>query len=176
MLEPLDVGLQYLETAKHHAILVESGQETGMVYYIEGNILTQKYEKDPRDTSKDKVIKTAEIAISQFENEAPAIRTDCQRMLMLKMAFCYLGLGLFCKPIANVKVSETDLQMARNHLDFVEKPEVWEGMEVRRKMLYHVAKAELSRRGHNKELARCHAKEAQKIAEKIDWRTELPNI
>lgn len=60
MLEPLDVGLQ-------HAILVEPGQETGMVYYIEGNLLTQKYEKDPKDDLKDKVIKTAELAISQFK-------------------------------------------------------------------------------------------------------------
>ena len=176
MLEPLDVGLQYLEIAKQHAIFVEPGQETGMVYYIEGNLLTQKYEKDPTDTLKDEVIKTAEYAISQFENEAQAIRLDYQRMLMLKMVFCYLGLGLFCKTIPNVIVSKIDLQKAKKLLDFVGRPDVWDGMEVRRKMLYHVAMAELSRRGQNKELARCHATEAQKIAQEFDWRTELPNI
>ena len=43
-------------------------------------------------------------------------------------------------------------------------------------MLYHVAMTELSRRGQNKEFARCHATEAQKIAQEFDWRTELPNI
>ena len=176
MLEPLEVGLHYLEIAKQHATLVEPGQETGMVYYIEGNLLTQMYEKYPQNDLKDKVIKTAEIAISQFENESPAIRLDYQRMLMLKMAFCYLGLGLFCKTIPAVEVSENDLQKATKLLDFVGKPEVWDGMEVRRKMLYHVAMAELSRRRQKKELARCHATEAQKIAKEFDWRTELPNI
>lgn len=176
MLESLDVGLQYLDIAKHHAVQIEPGQETGMVYYIEGNLLTQKYEKEPNEQLKEKVLKTAEIAISQFDKETDQIRLDYQRMIMLKMVFCYLGLGLFCKSISNVKVSTTDLNAAKKLLNFVEKPEVWEGMEVRRKMLYHVAKAEFSRKESNMEVARCHAKEAQKIAKQFKWTTELPNI
>ena len=95
---------------------------------------------------------------------------------MLKMVYCYLGLGLFCKSIPNVKVSNAGLKTAKKLVDFIEQPSVWEEMEFRRKILYHIAKAEFCRRERKIEIARCDAGEAQRIANKSDWRTELPNI
>lgn len=41
MLETLDTGLAHLLYAKHHAQHIEPGKSTGMVYYIEVNLLSQ---------------------------------------------------------------------------------------------------------------------------------------
>lgn len=73
-------------------------------------------------------------------------------------------------------VSNAGLKTAKKLVDFIEQPSVWEEMEFRRKILYHIAKAEFCRRERKIEIARCDAGEAQRIANKSDWRTELPNI
>ena len=176
MMESLDTGIAHLMYAKHHAQHIEPGKPTGMVYYIEVNLLFQKYEQNPDPRLKERILRTAEEAISHFTHEVDDIRRDYQRMLMLKMAFCYLGIGLFCRSIENVSNSQDDRMAAKSCLDFIERPENWTGMEKRRKMLFMVAKAEIYRQEKQNDLARCHAVEARKLALEGDWKTELSNI
>ena len=176
MKEPLDHGLEYLERAKEHAEGVAPCYETGMVFYIEVNLLTQKYETSPTDDLKTRILKTAELAIAQFGDEREDVKIDYQRMLILKMVFCYLGISLLCKKLGNVTPSVEDLNSAEKCLTFVEKPEVWDGMENRRKMLFYLAKSVLYQRKGNTDIAKIHAKEAVKIARKNGWRKELPHI
>ena len=176
MLETLDTGIAHLLYAKHHAQHIQPGKSTGMVYYIEVNLLSQKYEREPVSELKQQILKTAEEAMSHFEHEDEEIRIDYQRMLMLKIAFCHLGIGLFCKLLDNVSISTEDRNYAKSCLDFIEKPEIWKGMEKRRKMLFLVAKSELYRQDKQTDLSRCHAVEAQKIADECDWKVELANI
>lgn len=45
-------------------------------------------------------------------------------MLMLKMVFCRLGIGLFGKRINSVKVDDSDREAAKNYMDFIEKPDI----------------------------------------------------
>ena len=176
MLESFDTGIAHLMYAKHHAQHIEPGKSTGMVYYTEVNLLFQKYEQNPDPRLKERILRTAEEAISHFTHEDDDIRRDYQRMLMLKMAFCHLGMGLFCRSIENVSNSQDDRMAAKSCLDFIEKPENWTGMEKRREMLFMVAKAEIYRQEKQYDLARCHAEGARKLAIKGHWKTELPNI
>ena len=176
MLESLDSGLAILQYSKHHAEHVVPCKETGMVYYIEVNLLTQKYEKEPDSDLKMKILKTAELAISQFTGEEEAVQKDYQRMLMLKMVFCRLGIGLFGNKIENVVSDDSDQDAAKDYLDFIERPGIWNGMEKRRKMLFQVAKSELYRQRKQYELAIPHAKEAVRIAEENNWHAESPNF
>ncbi|WAQ97800.1 hypothetical protein MAR_022173 [Mya arenaria] len=172
----LDDGLAYLQFAKEHAEYVSPCKDTGMVYYIESNLLLQKYEKQPTDQLKNTVLETIEKGISQFNEECDEIRRDYQRQLMLKMAYCYLGLGLFGKRIVEGQTSASDKDAARKVMEFIESGEVWEGMEKRRKMLFYHAKAEYYRQLNNVDIARVHAKEAEKLARENKWTKELPNI
>lgn len=176
MLESIDVGLGYLQYSKNHAEHVVPCKETGMVFYIEVNLLSQKYEQNPSSEIKKSILKTAELAISQFSGEDENVQKDYQRMLMLKMVFCRLGIGLFGKRINSVKVDDSDREASKNFMDFIEKPNIWEGMEKRRKMLFQIAKSELYRQHNQIDLARMHAREAAEIAEENKWNAELPNI
>ncbi|XP_063433821.1 uncharacterized protein LOC134715522 isoform X3 [Mytilus trossulus] len=74
MLESIDFGLGYLEYSKSHAEHVVPCKETGMVFYIKVNLLSQKYEQNPSSEIKNSILKTAELAISQFSGEDENVR------------------------------------------------------------------------------------------------------
>jgi len=95
---------------------------------------------------------------------------------MLKMAYCYLGMGLFGNRVVESNVGVGDMDAAKKVLDYIETGAVWEGMEKRRKMLFYHAKAEYYRQMNNVDIARVHAREAEKLARKNKWTKELPNI
>ena len=95
---------------------------------------------------------------------------------MLKMVFWYLGIGLFGNKIQTVESNETDKEKAKNCLDFIEKPEVWNGMEKRRKMLFFIVKSEYYRQQKTTELAMVHAVEAEQIARENEWLAELQTL
>ncbi|XP_053389834.1 uncharacterized protein LOC128552792 [Mercenaria mercenaria] len=176
MTDSIDDGLAYVQFAKEHAEHVTPCKDTGMVYYIEVNLLSQKYEKDPTTHLKANILKTSEQGIAQFTDENDEIRKDYQRMLLLKRVFCYLGVGLFCKKIEKAETTQIDIEEAKKVIDFIETSDIWQGMEKRRKMLFYVAKSEYYKQQGNSDLAVVHAKEAQKLGEENNWTAELPNI
>lgn len=172
----VEAGLAYLAYAKQHSEMVQPCKETGMVYYIETNLLCQLYERTPTEDLKEKVLSTTKTSIAQFQNEPDDIRKDYERMLLLKMAFCHLGLNLFGKRIENAILVSGDKKLAKGCLDFIERPDIWERMESRRKMLYYIANAEFYRQEKNMDLCLLNAREAERYARKNDWTAELPNI
>lgn len=176
MKNSIDDGLTYVQFAKEHAEYVTPCKDTGMVYYIEVNLLSQKYEKDPTQCLKTTILRTSEQGIAQFNSENDEIRKDYQRMLLLKMVFCYLGVGLFCKKIEKAQTTSSERDEAKKVIDFIETPDVWQGMEKRRKMLFYVAKSEYYKQQGNMDLAKVHAKEAEKLGKENSWMAELPNI
>ncbi|KAH3841449.1 hypothetical protein DPMN_114912 [Dreissena polymorpha] len=171
----LDDGLSYLQFAKEHAEDILPGKDTGMVYYIETNLLFEKYETNPSNEMKSKLLNTIQIAISQFAEESEDVQRDFKRQLMIKMAYCYLGLGLFGKRIDNVAVEGCDITKAKNVIDFIET-EIWHGIEKRRQMLFFHVKAEYYRQIDNVAQSRMYARKANRLAEKYNWTKELPNI
>jgi hypothetical protein len=172
----LDNGLAYLQFAKQHSIQISPCKDTGMVFYINANLLSQKFELNPSAEMKKELLETIEHAMAHFEKEIDDVRSDYSRMLMLKKAYCYLGLNLFGKKIQEISVSEDDRKSAKNCLDFIEKPDIWKRMESRRKMLYHIAKAEYYRQGQLFESSLMHGKIAFMFAQENSWTAELPNI
>ena len=176
MNEGIETGLSILQFSKQHAENIVPCRDSGMVYYIEINLLFQIYECQPTDSLKQRILKTAELAISQFVDEPESIRNDYKRMLLLKMVFCRLGIGLFGNRIKGTVVTARDLHAAKNYLDFIELPEIWEGMEARRKMLFNLAKAEYFKHQGQTDMAIMYAKEAHKLATEKQWKAELPPI
>ncbi|XP_060596436.1 uncharacterized protein LOC132750459 [Ruditapes philippinarum] len=176
MKDSVDDGLAYVQFAKEHAEHVSPCKESGMVYYIEVNLLSQKYEADPSDHLKTNILKTSEQGIAQFIDENEEVKNDYQRMLLIKMIFCYLGVGLFCKKIEKSKTSKADIEEAKKIIDFVETSNIWRGMEKRRKMLFYVAKSEFYKQQGNLDLAMVHAKEARKLGHENHWSAEVVNI
>lgn len=176
MRETIDDGLAYLEYAKEHSECFSPCKDTGMVYYIEVNLLSQKYEQEPTESLKSTILKTTEKGIAQFSEEDDEIRKDYQRMLMLKMVYTYLGVGLFGKRITATTITIEDRDSAKKIIDKIETSEMWDGMEKRRKMLFYVAKAEYYKQQSNTDLALVHASEAEKLAKENSWNAELKNI
>ncbi|KAL3841356.1 hypothetical protein ACJMK2_019514 [Sinanodonta woodiana] len=175
MMESLEVGLGYLNYAKQHAEMVEPCKETGMVFYIEVNLLSQIYEKNPVPDLKQQILQRTELAISHFNTEEE-FGNDFHRMLLLKKVFCQLGIGLFGKRIVGVEVDIEDMRCAESYLSYLEHPDIWNEMEARRKMLFFIAKSELCRRQGKIDIASMNAERAENLAKKNYWKVELANI
>ncbi|KAH3838031.1 hypothetical protein DPMN_111436 [Dreissena polymorpha] len=147
-----------------------------MVYYIETNLLFQKFETSPSDEMKNKLLNTIDIAMSQFAEEPEDVKRDFKRQLMIKMAYCYLGLGVFGNKIDKAAISTSDRTEAKQVIDFIETSEMWVGMEKRRKMLFYHVKAEYYRQIGNIDISRLYARQANHLAAKYNWTKELTNI
>ena len=176
--KPLEDGLVHLQYAKAHADSVSPCRESGMGFYIEFNMLSQKYEKDgPTEILKSNLIKTAKTAIGHFnEEDKESIRKDFRRMLLLKIAYVHLGIGTFGNTINAATVSENDVRSAKSILDEIEEPELWRRMEMRRKMFYHIAKSRFYHIRKQYDLASAQAKTAKALSEEGNFTRELPHI
>ncbi|KAK3580884.1 hypothetical protein CHS0354_008169 [Potamilus streckersoni] len=175
MMESLEAGLGYLNYSKQHAEMLQPCKETGMVFYIEINLLSQIYEKNPVPDLKKQILQRTELAISHFNTEEE-FGNDFHRMLLLKKVFCQLGIGLFGKRIAGVEVDSEDTICAESYLSYLEQPDIWNEMESRRKMLFFIAKCELCRRQGKIDIASMNAERAENLARKNGWKVELANI
>ena len=168
--------IAYLQYAKEHSEHIAPCKDTGLMYYLEANLYSKVYELTPSKEMKENVLNSIEHAMAQFDNEEEDIRQDYKRMLMLRKAYCYLGLNLFGKKITGASVEKSDRISAKKCLDFVEITDIWTKMESRRKMLYYIAKAEYYREEQIPEMALMFAKMAEENALKNGWTAELPNI
>lgn len=175
MKEPLDNGIAHLYFAREHSAGITPCYESGMVLYIEHNLLVQKYQLQPDSEIKGNLIKLAEDAIFHFGEEDESMRIDYKRMLLLKIAFIYLGIGLFGENM-DVSIDEEDLKSAKDCLDCVERPDLWNGMETRRKMFFHIAKSKYYEQQKVSDLAVLNAKKAKKLAKIGQFNKELMNI
>ncbi|XP_071087713.1 uncharacterized protein [Haliotis cracherodii] len=140
--KPIEEGLKELNVAKSHSEFIQPCKDTGMVLYIEVNLLMQLFEKNPTPDLKMKIIKRLDEAINvHFAEEVPEVREDYTRMLYLKMVFCYLGIRVDAGTIANYTPSVGDVQNAESCLTLIDRLPAM--LDKRRRMFYHVARSVL---------------------------------
>ncbi|XP_046563397.1 uncharacterized protein LOC124272273 [Haliotis rubra] len=140
--KPIEDGLKELNVAKSHSEFIQPCKDTGMVLYIEVNLLMQLFEKTPTPDLKMKIIRRLDEAINvHFAEEVPEVREDYTRMLYLKMVFCYLGIRVDAGTITDYTPSVEDIQNAESCLTLIDRLPAL--LDKRRLMFYHVAKSVL---------------------------------
>ncbi|XP_067661192.1 uncharacterized protein [Haliotis asinina] len=175
MKESLTVGMEMLEDARALAERIEPCKDTGMVLYIQINILLQMYEDNPLLNIKRDIINKIDEAINlHFAESLPLLREDYTRMLYLKLVFCYLGIGLFGNCIDGCVTSEDDLRSAEACLKNIDSQQ--EKFDNRRKMFYYMAKSVLCRKRENQRDALDFASMAEQKATCCGYVKELGPI
>ncbi|XP_071088086.1 uncharacterized protein [Haliotis cracherodii] len=175
MKESLEVGMDMLEDARALAERIEPCKDTGMVVYIQINILLQIYEKNPLLNIKRDIINKIDEAINvHFAESLPLLREDYSRMLYLKLVFCYLGIGLFGNCIEGCVTSEDDLRSAEACLRYIDSQQ--HTFDNRRKMFYFMAKSVLCRKRDNQKDALDFANMAEQKAICCGYMKELGPI
>ncbi|XP_046563394.1 uncharacterized protein LOC124272271 [Haliotis rubra] len=175
MKESLAVGMEMLEDARALAERIEPCKDTGMVLYIQINILLQMYEVNPLLNIKRDIINKIDEAINlHFAESLPLLREDYYRMLYLKLVFCYLGIGLFGNCIEGCVTSEDDLRSAEACLKNIDSQQ--EKFDNRRKMFYYMAKSVLCRKRGNQRDALDFANMAEQKATCCGYVKELGPI
>ncbi|XP_046357230.2 uncharacterized protein LOC124135748 [Haliotis rufescens] len=168
-------GLTVLGYAKTHADRVVPCRDTGLVIYMEINLLLKEYELEPTEDMKNQIIERIKEAIEvHFSQEEDDVKEDCSRMLYVKMACFYLGIGLMGNKIAGFRTTVRDRKAAECVLDRVEA--TWQNMDARRKMFFYLAKAVLSQETGQMERALHFGEIAKQMGEIGQFKRELQNI
>ncbi|XP_067661189.1 uncharacterized protein [Haliotis asinina] len=173
--KPIEDGLKELNVAKSHSEFIQPCKDTGMVLYIEVNLLMQLFEKNPTPELKMKIIRRLDEAINvHFAEEVPDVREDYTRMLYLKMVFCYLGIRVDAGTITGYTPSVEDIQNAESCLTLIDRLPVL--LDKRRLMFYHVAKSVLFKYRGVLDLAQDHVNAAVVKAKEGQFEKEHSSI
>ncbi|XP_046545652.1 uncharacterized protein LOC124255778 [Haliotis rubra] len=168
-------GFTVLGYAKTHADRVVPCRDTGLVIYMEINLLLKEYELKPTEETKNQIIERIKEAIEvHFSQEEDDVKEDCSRMLYVKLACFYLGIGLMGNKIADIRTTVSDIKTAECVLDRVESK--WENMDARRKMFFYLAKAVLSQETGQMERALHFGEIAKQMGERGKFERELKHI
>ncbi|XP_050416547.1 uncharacterized protein LOC126830237 [Patella vulgata] len=168
--ESLEKGMSELACALDHSRRVEPCKESGMVYYIEINMLFKKYEAEGQLSIKEELLDKTNVAISQFENEQWEIKEDYKRMLLLKRVYVYLALGVHGEEMKNISWKSEDLNQAKYCLNEIKESE--SQLDDRRRMFYYTAEAIWNERTGNVERALGTIKEALSLAKRGQFTKE----
>ncbi|XP_060064381.1 uncharacterized protein LOC132544748 [Ylistrum balloti] len=142
--KPVEEALSHVEQAKQRLQTLPACLESGVVLYIEYNMLiSKKYENMPTDKMKNRLLKIGAQAIDHFGHEQETVGKDFRRILLIKQALLLLGIGLFLNNLDSVIVSKEDRERAEKLLQEIPTPNYWERMEPRWKVRYHAAKSKL---------------------------------
>jgi len=174
--KPLDEGLSYLHQAKQHMDFIPACRETGIVLYIEYNILSQKFAASPSEELRRTLLQQGGNAIDHFDKEDEEIGLDFKRMILLKICHVHLGIGLFLDFLPDVSVTEHNRQCARCFLEQVRHPRMWNRMETRWKMFYYIAKSRFLEIENKISEALKRAEKAEKCAKAGNFQKERINI
>ncbi|KAK6168358.1 hypothetical protein SNE40_020909 [Patella caerulea] len=168
--ESLEKGMWELACALDHSRRVEPCKETGMVYYIEINMLFKKYEAEGQLSIKEELLNKTSVAISQFENEQWEMKEDYKRMLLLKRVYVYLALGVHGEEMKNICWKSEDLHQAEYCLNEIKESE--SKLDDRRRMFYNIAEAVSNERTGHIERALGTIKEALSLAKRGQFKKE----
>lgn len=132
--------LSHIDLARTHIAHIEPCRETGIVLYILFNMKSVSYEKHPTEKVKMELLDIVQQAIDHFSNEDEVISEDFRRILLIKKAMLYLGLGIFGQNNTKLIISDEDIANASCCLRKVREQKMWERMETRWKMFYYLCK------------------------------------
>ncbi|XP_069130606.1 uncharacterized protein [Argopecten irradians] len=157
----LEDGLTYLEDAEHKMELLPACRETGLVLYIKFNFLLMRHERDGTRIDKEELSKLGNSVITHFSTESDTISNDFKRIFLLKKAHMWLDMGVFLNVIGDDTVTASHIAETEKLLKELRRPELWNRMELRAKMVYS---AIMSRLAHVKD--NMNSPDAIKLAKK----------
>jgi len=171
-------ALKYIQDAKQKLSTVPACRETGVVLFIEYNMLTQLYEAEPLSTTREDLLQLGERVIVHFESEVTdkCMGSDFRRMVLLKLCHILLNIGLFHNYLDGNIVTEENMRKAEHILKEIEKPEYWNRMENRWLMFYYTAKSRICKLQFISGKALKHMIESEKYAVRCKYNKELNNI
>ncbi|XP_033743061.1 uncharacterized protein LOC117329292 [Pecten maximus] len=174
---PVEEALSYVEQAKQRLQTLPACRESGVVMYIEYNMLiSEKYEKNPSLEMKNRLLEIGRASINHFCREQETVGKDFRRMVLIKQALLLLGIGLFLNNVDSVVVTEDDRKKAETILKEIRKEENWQRMENRWHVAYYVASSKLLRLRGQSEEALADMQKAEKHAQEGSFKKELGNI
>lgn len=173
---PFDICVTYLDLAMQLSLTIPTCRETGMVLYIYFNMLSKEYENRPTAKLKNKLLGMAKQAIDHFENDNEETGRDYKRFLIVKIAMLLLGVNMVGKDIPNIRISQEDKRVSKDCLQIIQKPDMWQRMEVRRNMFYYMTSSKMHESENNKHMAIHHLHEAKRFAVRGEFKQEEQNI
>ena len=172
---PLEESIQEVEEALSRFELIPACRETGIVLYIYFNMLSSKYEKNPSQSERTKLLELAKKAIHHFGREDEKMGEDFKRMVLTKIALVNLGIGVYGNPIKEVPVSQENIKNAKEILVEIQK-KYWEKLETRWKMFFYVARTKICEWNGERDDAFQSISKALKLSSKGKFKGELVNI
>jgi len=139
--ERFDECENFLHAARVKTIFVKPCTEVLLIIVFEVIVRLFRFENNPTKDERRSLLKWAQEGLGCTENTDldSACFNKWRRSFILRMVFCLLGLGNKGKVI---KCHIDDVQKASELLDDVKKH--WNGIEVRRKMFYYLARARIA--------------------------------
>lgn len=174
---PVEEALGYVEQAKQRLQTLPACRESGVVRYIEYNMLiSKKYEQNPTNELRQKLLEIGRESIEHFCREQEIVGKDFRRMVLLKLANLHLGIGLFLNNMNSIAVTEENKKQAEIILQEIRKPDNWRRMETRWIFYYHTANSRLLQLQGNTQEALEEIRKAAMHASKGQFQKELVNI
>ncbi|XP_060064395.1 uncharacterized protein LOC132544763 [Ylistrum balloti] len=174
---PVEEALSYVEQAKQRLQTLPACRESGVVLYIEYNMLiSQKYEKDPTLKMKKRLLEIGKESIDHFCREQEMVGKDFRRMVLIKQAHLHLGIGLFYNNLDSVDITAEDKNQAETILKEIRKEENMQRMENRWHVAFHVANSKLLHLEGKPNEALTEMQNAEKHAREGKFNKELSNI
>jgi len=117
--------------------------ETETVLYIEFNVQLQIYQQNKLPIDKQRMSTMGSRAIEHFATEGKQIADDFKRILMLKIAYTKLGIGIFLDCVdSKDSIADDHVREAYEIIKTI-RVEYWPRMERRVKMVYHSTKSRI---------------------------------
>jgi hypothetical protein len=133
----------HIQNGLESSFYVESCVELVNFFYARLFFLLAKYKRCPSKSLQQEILKAAEVNLNILEEEPDeGINLFWKRMILLRMAFCLLGLDYKGSPIAGLLPDKYQTVKAKTLLADVYK--LRKGIDVRRQMAYDVAQVRVA--------------------------------
>jgi hypothetical protein len=134
---------KHIQSGLESSFYVESCVELVNFFYARLFFLLAKYKRCPSKGLQQEILKAAEVNLSILEEEPDeGINLFWKRMILLRMAFCLLGLDYKGSPIAGLIPDKYQTVKAKTLLTDVYK--LRKGIDARRQMAYDVAQVRVA--------------------------------
>lgn len=134
---------KHIQRGLESSFYVESCVELVNFFYARLFFLLAKYKRCPSKSLYHEILKAAEVNLNLLEEEQDeGINLFWKRMILLRMAFCLLGLDYKGSPIAGLLPDKYHIGKAKTLLTDVYKLRT--GIDVRRQMAYDVAQVRVA--------------------------------
>ncbi|XP_069107138.1 uncharacterized protein [Argopecten irradians] len=139
--DDMERGEEFLTDARVASYHIGPCVQLDNMLYIQVFNYLCKFESNPTDDLRDTIINLAGVSLQALEDEDDVTRLFWKRMFLLRMVYCLLGISNRCDLIPRCVTRQKYVTRARQLMAEIDK--IWDGIESRRRMFYHVARARL---------------------------------